>query len=77
MFEHWRALVDGAVPPLVSELTLTLVDSESSSVLDARQQKRFLPTQLPLPVAQRKVGTAQLLRAAGRRHAQPPDQRKD
>lgn len=56
----------------MSELALTLADRQPGSVLNARQQERLPPAQLPLPGAQRKVSAAQLLRYSRRGHTQPP-----
>lgn len=48
----------------MSKLVLALSDGQSGSVLDAGQQEGFLPAQLPLSVAQREVGTVQLLQGS-------------
>lgn len=74
MSEHGRVVAGGAVPPLVSELALTLGDGQPGSVLDAGQQEELLPAQVPLFVAKREVSTAQLLRDSRRGHAQPPEE---
>lgn len=71
--EHRWVLAGGAVPPLMSELVLTLGDGEPGTVLDARQQEELLPAEVPLFGAQREVGTAQFLWDSCRGHAQPPE----
>lgn len=63
----------GAVPPLVSELAVTLGDGQPGPVLDAGQQVRLPPAQVALSVAEREVSAAQLLRDSRRGHTQPPE----
>lgn len=71
--KHRWILSGGAVPPLMSELVLTLGDGEPGTVLDARQQEELPPAEVPLFGAQREVGTAQLLWDSCGGHAQPPE----
>lgn len=64
----------GAVPPLVSELALTLGNGQPGSVLDAGQQEELLLAKVQLFEAQREVSTAQFLWDACRGHTQPPEE---
>lgn len=70
MAKHIRVLSGGAVPPLVSELVLTLTDDESCAVPDARQQKWLLSAPAALGGAEGQGAAGGL--GAGAWQSQPP-----